>query len=79
MGRLELKSEPVSHLHLQCAENWWKHPPGRNKSLVSDLKGDTGFELGREKQQEMMLYREDPGGIVATVNATWRTGQLSRE
>lgn len=61
MGKLKPESELLSHLHLQCAENW-KHPPGRNKSLVSDLKGDTGFELGREKEQELMLYREDPRG-----------------
>jgi len=61
MGRLNPKSEQVSHLHLPCAENW-KHLPGRNKSRVSDLKGDTGLERGREKPQELMCYREDPRG-----------------
>lgn len=80
MGRLNPKSEQVSHLPLPRVENW-KHLPSRNKSQVGDLKGDTGFERGREKQQELMGYREDPrwGEMVAaegsvTPDVTLRVG-----
>lgn len=43
---------------------------------MGDLKGDTDFERGREKQQELMGYREDPrwGEMVAATNVTLRAG-----
>lgn len=65
----------VSRFHLPRVENW-KHLPSRNKSQARDLKGDTGSERGREKQQELMGYREAPrwGEMAAAANVTLRAG-----